>query len=102
MPRIRHVIALTENHRWWAQAAIAGYRAYKDRNLLLHAVAVWNHVSNLLAALVLSLSEILLTPSNLALSRATKLHLARIHTRVSGWQDNVEAVSVYIIAARKD
>jgi len=31
---------------WWAQAAIAGYRAYKDNNLLSHAVAVWNHVSN--------------------------------------------------------
>ncbi|KAF5362450.1 hypothetical protein D9756_002730 [Leucocoprinus leucothites] len=31
---------------WWAQAAIAGYRAYKDNNLLSHAVATWNHVSN--------------------------------------------------------
>ncbi|KXN83969.1 Mannan endo-1,6-alpha-mannosidase DCW1 [Leucoagaricus sp. SymC.cos] len=31
---------------WWAQAAIEGYRAYKDNNLLSHAVATWNHVSN--------------------------------------------------------
>ncbi|KAJ3575570.1 hypothetical protein NP233_g1008 [Leucocoprinus birnbaumii] len=31
---------------WWAQAAIAGYRAYKDNSLLSHAVATWNHVSN--------------------------------------------------------
>ncbi|KAF8993436.1 hypothetical protein BDQ17DRAFT_1368327 [Cyathus striatus] len=31
---------------WWAQAAVYAYRAYGDTNLLSHAVATWNHVSN--------------------------------------------------------
>ncbi|KAJ7604393.1 endo-1,6-alpha-mannosidase [Roridomyces roridus] len=30
---------------WWAQAALYGYRAYKDTNLLAHAVDVWTHVT---------------------------------------------------------
>jgi len=30
---------------WWATAAVYGYRAYKDTNLLSHAQAVWAHVS---------------------------------------------------------
>lgn len=31
---------------WWAQAALSGYRAYKDQNLLSHAVDTWNEVTN--------------------------------------------------------
>ncbi|KAJ7330438.1 endo-1,6-alpha-mannosidase [Mycena albidolilacea] len=30
---------------WWAQAALYGYRAYADTNLLAHAVDVWTHVT---------------------------------------------------------
>ncbi|KAF7371137.1 Glycoside hydrolase family 76 protein [Mycena sanguinolenta] len=30
---------------WWAQAALYGYRAYGDTNLLAHAVDVWTHVT---------------------------------------------------------
>ncbi|KAF7974112.1 hypothetical protein HWV62_13315 [Athelia sp. TMB] len=30
---------------WWATAAYYGWRAYKNTNLLAHAVATWNHVT---------------------------------------------------------
>ncbi|KAG7093369.1 hypothetical protein E1B28_007051 [Marasmius oreades] len=30
---------------WWAQSAVYAYRAYRDDNLLSHAVATWNRVS---------------------------------------------------------
>ncbi|KAG1745167.1 endo-1,6-alpha-mannosidase [Suillus lakei] len=31
---------------WWATAAYYGYRAYGNPNLLNHAIATWQHVSN--------------------------------------------------------
>ncbi|EEB91234.1 hypothetical protein MPER_10440, partial [Moniliophthora perniciosa FA553] len=31
--------------RWWATSAVYAHRAYGDNNLLAHAVATWNHVS---------------------------------------------------------
>jgi hypothetical protein len=30
---------------WWATAAVYGYRAYGDTNLLAHAINVWTHVT---------------------------------------------------------
>ncbi|TFK39567.1 glycosyl hydrolase family 76-domain-containing protein [Crucibulum laeve] len=33
------------NSRRWAQAAISAYRAYEDFDLLVHAIATWNHVT---------------------------------------------------------
>ncbi|KAF7771085.1 CAZyme family GH76 [Agaricus bisporus var. burnettii] len=40
------VSSFNDDALWWAQAAIAGFRAYRDNNLLSHAVATWNHVTN--------------------------------------------------------
>ncbi|KAJ7498155.1 endo-1,6-alpha-mannosidase [Mycena galericulata] len=34
-----------DDARWWATAAVYGYRAYKDATLLAHAVDVWTHVT---------------------------------------------------------
>ncbi|KAJ7173401.1 endo-1,6-alpha-mannosidase [Mycena filopes] len=34
-----------DQNQWWAQAALYGYRAYGDTNLLAHAVDVWTHVT---------------------------------------------------------
>ncbi|KAJ7777112.1 endo-1,6-alpha-mannosidase, partial [Mycena metata] len=35
-----------DDARWWAQAALYGYRAYADTDLLAHAVDVWTHVTD--------------------------------------------------------
>ncbi|KAG0696120.1 endo-1,6-alpha-mannosidase [Suillus ampliporus] len=35
-----------DQYGWWATAAYYGYRAYGDPNLLNHAIATWQHVSN--------------------------------------------------------
>lgn len=32
---------------WWATAAFYAYRAYGDATLLSHAIATWNHVTEL-------------------------------------------------------
>uniref|UniRef100_A0A0W0G1L0 Glycoside hydrolase family 76 protein n=1 Tax=Moniliophthora roreri TaxID=221103 RepID=A0A0W0G1L0_MONRR len=33
------------DRRWWATSAVYAHRAYGDNNLLAHAIATWNHVS---------------------------------------------------------
>ncbi|KAG2341871.1 endo-1,6-alpha-mannosidase [Suillus weaverae] len=35
-----------DQYGWWATAAYYGYRAYGNPNLLNHAIATWQHVSN--------------------------------------------------------
>ncbi|KAG1775154.1 endo-1,6-alpha-mannosidase [Suillus placidus] len=35
-----------DQYGWWATAAYYGYRAYGNLNLLNHAIATWQHVSN--------------------------------------------------------
>jgi hypothetical protein len=43
----RRQVAFNDDAQWWATAAYYAYRAYGDKSLLDHAVATWNHVSQL-------------------------------------------------------